>query len=375
MFINLMVQSMTLFNFFFNTYILFLLTFFGYFLIASEGFLVVSLINIFTQGFSANIRNIYLGTKNAVQLRAIIQFRISVFIFAFPLNILIVYFLFGASNIFFHSSLILLTFASWILDLLIARIEKNYSWNVYLIFNQVLVFILFSIFIYTNNIFLATTFILIYCLVNLLIFRNYLKNIFFINLLKNKQYFNLAMFSTFLKTITNFAWRYFAILLVGKVQSSILFLGFSLGSVFATIFDVSYGAHWLKKIANKNLFINFLFLSYCSVIIAIIYIFEVFSKFDNTQSSLFLSTVFFSVLGSYFLVFALQKRQALYEVSELRRLCYNYDIGTYIFNFLIIPVLYYLNASYLSLSYLVSSLFCYSVFITFFYNAKSKKII
>jgi hypothetical protein len=58
MFISLYFQLIALLNFFSNIYIIFLLFIFGYLEIVSEGFVVLSLITIFTQGFSANIRNI-----------------------------------------------------------------------------------------------------------------------------------------------------------------------------------------------------------------------------------------------------------------------------------------------------------------------------
>jgi hypothetical protein len=76
MLISLYFQLITILNFFSNIYIIFLLFIFGYLEIVSEGFVVLSLITIFTQGFSANIRNIYLGSSDVLNLKKIILFRI-----------------------------------------------------------------------------------------------------------------------------------------------------------------------------------------------------------------------------------------------------------------------------------------------------------
>ena len=71
MLINLTFQFINIFNFFSNIYILFLLFIFGYLEIVSEVFLVLSLVAIFTQGLSGNIRNIYLGS-NVLNIKKII---------------------------------------------------------------------------------------------------------------------------------------------------------------------------------------------------------------------------------------------------------------------------------------------------------------
>jgi putative Mn2+ efflux pump MntP len=150
-------------------------------------------------------------------------------------------------------------------------------------------------------------------------------------------------------------------------------MAFSLGSLFVTIFDVSYGAKWLKKIKYNNLFINFFFITYVLVCVVILNIFQFFSGFDDKQYALFQSTTIFSVLGAYLLIFALQKRQTMYENVLERKVCYNLDIITYAFNFCVIPILYYWNVSYLNLSYLAGSLFCYILYTLFFYYVYPKK--
>jgi hypothetical protein len=130
MLINLTFQFITLLNFFSSTYIFFVLFILGYLEIISEGFVVLSLVTIFTQGFSANIRNIYLAS-NLLNIKKIILFRLLIGVIAFFFVTLLTYVFIGKSYILFHSSIIFLTTVNWILELLIARHEKKSSLNIY----------------------------------------------------------------------------------------------------------------------------------------------------------------------------------------------------------------------------------------------------
>ena len=351
-----------------------LLVFFGYFEIATDGFLILSFINIFTHGLSANIRNIYLGSKNFVNINAIVKFRISMSMVIIALAAFIIFFTMNTANYIFYLSLIFLLTTNWVLELLIAKYEKNNFIFKNFIILQFLLIIFSTVSIFLNNLTLLSFFIIMYCIIIFYSLNKkvYLKNFSLYSLNQNMHY-SLGVLSTFLKYIANFAWRFFCIIFIGKTQSSVLFLAFSLGSLFVTIFDISYGAKWFKKVKYKNLFINFFYIIYFLACIIILNIFRLFSGLDDNQYALFQSTTIFSILGAYFLIFALQKRQTIYENILVRKVCYNLDIITYAFNFCIIPILYYWNASYLNLSYLVSSLFCYIMYMLFFYYVYSKK--
>jgi hypothetical protein len=371
---SILSQLITLLNFFSNIYIFVILFIFGYLEIVSECFIVLSLVAIFTQGFSANSRNIYLGS-NILNLKKIILCRVLVSVVAFILTILITYIYIGKSHILLHSSIIFLTTSNWILELPIARYEKNRFVNIYHIVNLFLLFFFSTILIFLKNIFILT--VIIYCssLINILIFKNSPKNIFNQNIISDKINFNLlAVFSTLSKTLANFFWRYFTITLVGKTDSSLLFMGFTVGSFFGTLFDVSYGAFFLKKIKNKKLFINFLFLIYFILSVLFIYFLKIFSYLEKEQFAIFLNTALFSICGSYFLVLALHQRQSLFENINFVQICYKADFCIYFLNFLIIPILYYFNQKYLITSYFVSSLFCFFVYIIYIRNVYSKKI-
>lgn len=375
MIISLYFQLITLLNFFSNIYIIFLLFIFGYLEIVSEGFVVLSLITIFTQGFSANIRNIYLGSTDFLNLKKIILFRIFIGIAGGSITGLVSYIFIGKSNILFHFSLIFLTVINWILELAIARYEKIKSINIYYILN--LSFFLFSslFLIFIKDILFLSIFLLCNTLLNILIFRKVFRNIFNQNLFLKKLKINLGIFSTLLKAVANFSWRYFVIIFFGRSDASFLFMGFTLGSFFGTLFDISYGALFLKKFNNKKLLINTFFIIYIFLVSFFIYLIKTFSYFDNKQFNILLTTTIYSIFGGYLTILALSQRQLFFEKIKYRKMCYKADICIYLFNFLIIPFLYLLNKQYLTMSYFVSSLFFYLIYIIFFKNAYSKKII
>jgi hypothetical protein len=374
MFISLYFQLIALLNFFSNIYIIFLLFIFGYLEIVSEGFVVLSLITIFTQGFSANIRNIYLGSSDVLNLKKIILFRIYIGTIGCLITGLSSYIFIGKSYILFHLSLIFLTVINWILELAIARYEKIKTINIYYIIN--FLFFLFSTLslIFLRNIFFLSIFLFCNSLLNILIFRKVFRNIFNQNLFFKKLNINLGIFSTLLKTVANFSWRYFVIIFFGRSEASFLFMGFTLGSFFGTVFDISYGAVFLKKFNNKKLLINIFFIIYIFIVSFFIYLIKAFSYFDNEQFNILFTTTIFSIFGGYLTILALSRRQLFFEEIKFRKMCYKVDICIYLFNFLIIPVLYYLNKQYLTMSYFVSSLFFYFIYTILFKNVYSKKI-
>ena len=372
--VSLYFQLITLLNFFSNIYIIFLLFIFGYLEIVSEGFVVLSLITIFTQGFSANIRNIYLGSSNVLNLKKIILFRIFIGTTGCFITGLVSYIFIGKSYFFFHFSLMFLTVINWILELAIARYEKIKLINIYYIVNLTF-FLFFSLFlILFKDILFLSIFLFCSTLVNILIFRKFFKNIFNQKIFFKKFNINLGIFSTLLKTVANFSWRYFIIIIFGRSDASFLFIGFTLGSFIGTIFDVSFGALFLKKFDNKKLIINIFFIIYIFIVSFFLYFIKSLLYFDNEQFNILLTTTIFSIFGGYLTILSLSQRQLFFEKIKFRNMCYKADICIYLFNFLIIPVLLFLNKQYLIMSYFISSLFFYFIYIILFRNVYSKKI-
>jgi hypothetical protein len=374
MLINLFFQFITILNFFSNIYIFFLLFILGYLEIVSEGFVVLSLVVIFTQGFSSNIRNIYLGST-VLNIKQVVLFRILTGVIGFILTTLLTYVFIGKSHILFHSSIIFLTTTNWIVELFIARYEKNRLFNIYHIINLFFLLFISPILIFQKNIFFLS--LMLYCisLINILIFKSFLKNIFNQNITIKKFSFNLGLLSTLLKTIVNFFWRYFSIILIGKSDASLLFIGFALGSFFGTLFDISYGARYLKKIKNVNFFISIFFIIYIILVSLFIYFIRNFSFIETEQFNFFINITVFSICGGYLSVFALRQRQFFFEKKVFREICYKADIFIYLINFFIIPILYYFNREYLIISYFVSSMCFYIIYVILIKNVYSRKIL
>lgn len=370
---NLIFQLTAILNFFFSSYVIFFLFIFGYLEIVGEGFVVLSLVAIFTQGFSANIRNIYLGS-NFLNIKKIILFRISLGVISFILVTLLTYVFIGKSNILFHSSIIFLSVVNWILELIIARYEKKELINIYYTINLFFSLSILPILIFLQDIFFLS--LTLYCasIINIFIFKNSFKNIIQ-NVVIKKFNFEISFISTLLKTLVNFFWRYFSIISIGKSDASLLFMGFAIGSLYGTLFDISYGARAIKKIININLYINIFFVIYVILVFLLIYFTKDFYSIETMSLNFFLNTVIFSICGGYFMVFALRQRQFFFEKKKFQRICYKADIFIYLIIFFIFPILYYFNKDYLIISYFIISICFYFVYVIFIKNVYSKKII
>ena len=363
---KIIFQFLSISNFFLNIYILFILLFFGNLDIVGEGFIVISLINVFTHGFSGNLRNIYLGSKKNFNIKNFFLFRVKMGIFGIICTTLIFYFLINKANIFFHLSLITLTVTNWIFELLIARNEKNNTLNFYHMFNVLIFVLFFPILIFYDSSNSASFIIYIFILFNIIIFNTYLRKIYTIRLKlerDNKTNFNLGVGSTFYKTVSNLIWRYSAYIIMGKSQSAILFVGFSLGSFYGTLFDVSYGALFLKSFKKyKKLFLNFFYLSYIMLIYVVFFSFQNFSTLSLDELKILYITTALSLIGAYFMVISLQLRQSLFEVKKMQNICFKTDIYIYLFNSMLIPVLYFIHEDLLVSAYLISSIFFYILY-------------
>jgi hypothetical protein len=364
-------QFISLLNFFFGIYIIILFFIFGYLEIVSESFVVIGLVTIFSQGFSANSRNIYLGSAAVMNLKQLILIRILIGFIGYIVTITLTYKYIGKSNILFHASLIFTIFINWILELILARYEKTNTINIYHFANLFLLLFITFFFVFYKNIFYLSFYLFFNSLTNLLIFKKYFKKILNQKLIFNK--WNLGYFSTLLKTIVNFCWKYFIILFLGKINASFLFLGFAFGSFFSTILDISYGSLFLKKIKNKFFFINIIYLIYIFLVFLFVSLIKGSVDYTSYQYDLFISTTIFSICGAYFLVLALIQRQVFFEKENFRVICYKADIIYYLFNFFIVPIIYLFDTQFLIISFFISSIFCYFLYNVFIKNIYSNK--
>lgn len=363
---KIIFQLLSLSNFFLNIYIIFIMIFLGYLEIAGTSFVIISLINIFTQGLSGNFRNIYLGSKKIINIKYFLLFRIKISLFGIIFSIILSYLFISKTEFIFHLSLIVLTTSNWILELIIARNEKYNKLNIYHLLNMGLFILFFPIIIFFNYDVITTIFIFTFVFLNLLIFKNYLKNILLIRnkLVSIKNFnFNLSIASTLIKAISNFIWRYSALYFLGSSQSALLFMGFSLGSFYGTLFDVSYGAFFFKNLKkNKVIFINFIYIFYIILISILFLIFYNYNFFSTIEFKLLNRTTILSVMGGYIMLLALQIRQKMFEVEQHRTKCFQADIIISVINAFLIYLLYIIDKNLVCFAYLIGSIYFYTIY-------------
>jgi len=362
-------QILNLINFFSPIYIALVFFLIKEIETVSDIFIVVSFITIFTQGFSANLRNIYLGSKIFMEFKKIVLIRILIGVFAFILTIYITssFFLSMKSNYRVIDSIIFLAIINWIFELVIAKLEKERKFNIYYCLNTLFLFLTIPLGVYFQDSFYLPLLIIFNTFINIYIFRYlFLEVIKDINKLNKKIFkkifFHIGIMSTLLRTIVNFFWKYFIVFFIGKEQATFLFIGFTVGSFYGTLFDISYGAHFLKNLKNRKLFMNILFIFYGFLILLFLFLLKTFLNFNYVEINRLIFPICFSVIGAFIMIKALMLRQVYYEQVKLRLSCYKADIFIQILNFLIVPFLYYLDSRFIVSAYLFSSIFFYLVF-------------
>jgi len=374
---SIFFQFFSISNFFLNIFSVFIFLFFGYHDIAAQGFVAISVSNIFTYGFSGNIRNIYLGSKNIFSLKKVILFRLLISLIALLSSSIVIYFFISKANFAILFCIVFLTVTSFIFELLIARTEKIDLPNKYHAVNIVVFFIIAFFLIYSDLLKIFTILVFTHIFLNFIFFRAFFKNLFvqeikiILNIRKN---INLGIYSTFLKTFSNLVWRYSAFILLGNSTSAILFMAFSLGSFFGTLFDISYGALFLKRLKKSiNLFLNTMFFLYFVLVSFLILIFKNFSSLSASEFKFFYTATFISLLGSYIIMYALKLRQNLFEIKEMQNICFKYDNIVYTLNALIIPLLYVLGSQFVVMAYLISSFYFYLIYRFLVLNVYKKR--
>tara|TARA_A100001015_G_C15010706_1_gene722957 strand:- start:22 stop:1155 length:1134 start_codon:yes stop_codon:yes gene_type:complete len=370
--LRLHYQILNLINFFSPIYIAFVFFLIKKIETVSDIFIVVSFITIFTQGFSANMRNIYLGSRIFLEFKIVVLMRILIGIFAFLLTVYISNFYFLNINNYFRviDSIAFLAVINWIFELVIAKLEKEKTFNIYYCLNAFFLFVSVPFAVYFKNSFYLPLLIITYTIINIYIFRFLFFEILIeINQFKKKIFkkifFHIGIISTLLKTCVNFSWKFFIVLFVGKEQATFLFIGFTVGSFYGTLFDISYGAKFLKELKNKKLFMNILFILYVFLILIFLFVLKEFFNYSIIEINRLVFPICFSLIGAFIMINALMLRQYYYELTSFRLSCYRADIFIQCLNFLIVPFLYYLDHRFIASAYLFSSIFYFLIFSSF----------
>ena len=357
---------LTIFNFFCITYILFILLFSGYVSLASEAFLTLSIIQLFTLGASSNLRNIYIADTSVISFDKIISLRILIGIISFIISCILIFYFISRANFVFHASIVLLAVVSWIIEIILAKKQLEKKINKLFLSSTICFSIIAPITIITQPINILIILIFFYTSLNILIFNKYIfqKPNFIINSFKNNiKKFQLGISSTFLKYFSNFTWRYLTFILVGEYKAGLLFVAFSLGSFLGTLFDVSYGAFFSKSFnKNKQKLLNLFIFVYVVSAIILLYFAKLYSNILPNDLNYILIAFIPSIIGGIITIHTLKMRQKLFETKRFHKKCFQIDILGYLMIIILIPALFYMKEIYVVYAYLLSSSFTYLLY-------------
>ena len=357
---------LTIFNFFCITYLLFILLFSGYVSLASEAFLTLSIIQLFTLGASSNLRNIYIADSTVISFDKIISLRIVIGIISFIISCILIFYFISRTNLVFHSSIVLLAVVTWIIEIILAKKQLEKKINKLFLSSTIFFSIIAPITIITQPINILIILILFYTILNILIFNKYIfqKPNFIINSFKNNiNKFQLGISSTFLKYFSNFTWRYLTFILVGEYKAGLLFVAFSLGSFLGTLFDVSYGAFFSKSSnKNKQKLLNLFIFIYVVSAIILLYFAKLYSSILPNDLNYILVAFIPSIIGGIITINTLKMRQKLFETKSFHKKCFQIDILGYLVIIILIPALFYMKEIYVVYAYLLSSSFTYLLY-------------
>ena len=364
------------FNLLFTSFVVVTLVIFGHYSVAGELGLVASFWITFTQIFSSNMRSIVISENKT-------SYAFITMIYRLVVSILIFLFLyFSVPNLieFENFNLVILfsilILVQWVfeMNLAISEVNKKYQiFNFLTILNFVTTLVtVFLIYLSKFNyfIYLISTYVIIVSIVATL-------NSFDMKL--NSVSFNLktilkiniqtiAFLSSFAIVISSFVWRIVIYFLFDKSLAGIFFACFSIGSFPGTVFNTIIGPTFVKEkiYISKNLKILFTTLFTIILLIFLANSYFVFkNEFDNYFGINFISlTISISLLGSFFMCYAMYLRHKKIQNSSLTRIyLFQRDI---IYGFSIvflIPVLYYLgNIKAVSFSFFIASLLAFFIY-------------
>jgi len=127
----------------------------------------------------------------------------------------------------------------------------------------------------------------------------------------------------------------------------------------------------LKK--NKKLILNIFYVTYIILILIAVIVFKKFSTLSDSELNLLFITTIFSLIGSYIMVIALQHRQNLFELKSMQIISFKADIYIYLFNSILISLLFFINEKLIASAYLIVSIFVYIVYNIILKNVFDKK--
>lgn len=352
-------------NLMFFTGLIIILTIFGYGALAAEIGIVYSLVSLFNQIFSYNLKNLILFDNNK-------QFASEVFNFRIFLGILIFLFYIFSSQIYdfkFYSNkllllLVIIVIQQWLIEILIIISEinkitkpsKNYNWMSFLN----LLLILFNILFFKNN-YLEEIFILI-LIENLIFILIHLKinkkfNLKFLNIFNSVTKI-FALTSSVSIILSIFFWRLFIYINYEKEIVGILFSSFAIGSFAGSFFSTAIGPSIVKNRIDISGYLK-LYAYLCIIVIGFLFlVLNYHEKFNLDYNQVyFLRSINYSITGSSLMLFAaLFRLNFFYSNINKRKYVFRYDIFNSLLISLIPLAIYYIDKDFIIASYLIASI-------------------
>ena len=312
-----------IYNFSFGSFVMILLMITDYDIISSIFGVVLAATTLITHFFSGNMRNLIIVTSNFNLLNMMRNFRfylaLPIFIFVFLFSI----FFFNEDSNLLILSYIFVLIVNWIneLNILNLEIKNNYKkiflylslnsiFSLLLIINLVLQFNLL-----TEILFIIGTINFIFLIDKKVFFnkeQKFLKSDNFTKYFKKINEYRHAFLSSFSMVIANFFSRIIIFIFIDKSLAAIIFSAYAIASFPGTMFNNSFGPIFVKKGKKlkkiKKLFISILFL------LLLIFTFFLIDNFYNNQyGNLFILITSISLIGSFFMTYALYIRQFLLQ--------------------------------------------------------------
>ncbi len=355
----LLITGTYMFNLMFTSFIVIALAIFGHYSIAGELGLVASFWITITQIFSSNLRSIIVSENKTEYAFLTLFYRgtLSILLFILCYFVISKYISFENVNLIILFSILILV--QWINEMSLVVFEVKKKTGFFKIFTILNIFTLilgtyFLFFSYFDMLTYLLSFYILFIIFSIPI--NFIKN--------NKKNYDLnfksiirlnlktiAFLSSFSIVISSFAWRMMIYFTFDKSIAGLFFACFSIGSFPGTVFNSVVGPAYIKQRIKLNRKFK-VFLSILFMFILVWFILNLNYVLANENNTFlernfisFISfTVSLSLIGSYFMCFAMYLRHKKIQISsETRRYLFQTDILYGLSITFLIPLLYFMG--------------------------------
>lgn len=329
--------------------------------------LVVSLSLFLAFSLSGNYRQTLIADNNIELAESVLIKRIFLSLLIFALSFLISLFILNIEN---HSIILIGTFISiiiWLneINLILIEIRKNFNFLISkFFFNYIFLIILFYFFFILTNKFLEII-IVIYAII--FFFQNFdFKIINKLNYLKKIKFiFNINYISSVCLNLSSFLFKYEINLFLDKKNAALLFFCITAGSSLCTITFNSIGPKDFNdtiKLSAQFILLSFLYTLTCIFTYWLVSKGIIFGDYTNIAEY----TLTISIIGGLIFTYSYIFRQNIISKKKYRSHGFILDVIFSIFLIIIVPVLYIFNKDYLIFVYIITSLFSFLMYYSYF---------